>query len=100
VMGGAIALLTVLLVVIVEAVSMDIMAGILAVIPIMMIMCAGYFGCARPLWLWSDAFRVAHFLWIEEVGEGVGVYRTNWVGEMRHSAFKKMEPWLRDVKLV
>lgn len=51
-----------------------------------------YFGCVRPLWIWSEFNRVAHVLWIEEIISGV--YKRNGVGEIIYPAFERLRSQL------
>lgn len=80
------------------SISVVLLVVVVAVVPFTGILYAVYFGCVRPLWIWSDRFRYAHFLWIEEVAPGV--YQRNEIGKMKHLAFRKLNPQLKEIKLV
>ncbi|KIX93761.1 uncharacterized protein Z520_10385 [Fonsecaea multimorphosa CBS 102226] len=69
-----------------------------ALVVVMPVMYGFYFACLRPLWVLSDNFRLAHVLWIEEVSPGV--HRRNGVGVLWYTAFKKLEPETRQIKLI
>jgi hypothetical protein len=57
-----------------------------------------YFAILRPIWIWSDFFRVAHVLWIEELEPGT--YRRRGAGEVQYRSFQKLKPHARQIVLV
>jgi hypothetical protein len=57
-----------------------------------------YFAILRPFWVWSDFFRVAHVLWIEEVE--TGRYRRRGAGEVQYRSWLRLKPEVREIVLI